>query len=500
MSFWFGDGFDLYAAAADTLLGYWDSGTVAISLASGRFSGSRAIAASSASTSNAVLAKSSGSNDATHHLVLAIQQTIALTGTNNYWWFTFYDSATAQCSVVFRSDGAILLTSGGSTGTTLATYTGAIGAVSTWTAFEIEVVINNTTGSIAVRKNGNTSNDFSASSLNTRGGTANNYANRLGVGFSNAGGIAGSVIDDLLWRSDSTAPAWVGDIRCYTRRPALDAAVAWTPSGATVPSTPFTAGANATPSATVARYQAFTAPCNGTVGSLILSLAAANAGNVKCSIFSNSGSNTPAAVLGSATTLTGLALGSNTFTFGSPVAITQGTQYWVGFMTDTAASSSWSVTSTNLGLSQSGSTYAAFPTANPPSPAANSALIFTANITPTSAVNAPFVADIQQDAAAGYLYSSAPGAQDRYTLSDISSTPSTIVGVTTRGLLTKSDAGTRLAAVQLRSGATTVQSAGALSNSAWGWLWRSDATDPATGVPWTVSGVAAAQIGAQVTG
>ena len=497
MSFWFGDGFDLYALPADALLGYWDGGSLLFNLGTGRFPGSRAYLTNSSSSTAAVLFKNSGSNDALHHVVVAVQQTLPLTGSSNQFWLTFYDGATAQCSVQFRSDGAILLASGASNGTVLATYSSAITAANTWHAFEFEILISSTAGYMNVRKNGNTSNDFaSATNLNTRAGTANNYANRLGIGAV----TSTESIDDLLWRSDASSVPWVGDIRCYTRRPSLDAAVAWTPSGATVPSTPFTAGANATPSATVARYQAFTAPCNGTVGSLILSLAAANAGNVKCAIFSNSGSNTPAAVLGSATTLTGLSLGNNTFTFSSPVTVVQGTQYWVGFITDTAASSSWSVTSTNLGLSQSGSTYAAFPTANPPSPSANSALIFTANITPTAAVNAPFVADVQQDAAASYVYSSAPGAQDRYTLSDISSTPSTIVGVTTRGLLTKSDAGTRTAAVQLRSGDTTVQSAGALSNSAWGWLWRSDQTDPATGAAWTVSGVAAAQIGAQVTG
>ena len=73
---------------------------------------------------------------------------------------------------MFRSDGAILLTTGSAGGPTLATYTGAFPITNTWYAFEFEVVINNTTGRFRVRKNGNTSDDFdSGAVLNTRPGT-----------------------------------------------------------------------------------------------------------------------------------------------------------------------------------------------------------------------------------------------------------------------------------------------------------------------------------------
>src|SRR6185436_13829308 len=118
------------------------------------------------------------------------------------------DGTTIQCSVVFRSDGAIILTSGGVLGTVLATYSGAFPVGSTWYAFEIEVVVNNTTGSITVRKNGSTSADFTLGSLNTRGGTANNYANKMQVACG-AGGAINQQIDDLFWRSDASAVAWM---------------------------------------------------------------------------------------------------------------------------------------------------------------------------------------------------------------------------------------------------------------------------------------------------
>src|SRR5580765_2592229 len=159
MAWGFGDGFDLYAATADALNGYWDSGgSNFVLITPGRFAGSQAASSGGAGV---WLIKSSGSNDAVHHLVVSFRQTAALTGTSLGFYLQLFDGATVQCSIVFRSDGAMLLTSGGPAGTVLATYTGAITAINTWYAFEIEIVINNTTGSVAVRKNGNSSNDFS---------------------------------------------------------------------------------------------------------------------------------------------------------------------------------------------------------------------------------------------------------------------------------------------------------------------------------------------------
>ena len=490
--YFFGDSFDCYALPADALLGYWDSGILNFSLASGRFSGSRAILAGS---SGVWLVKSSAVNDAVHHIVCAIQYTGTVSGTNLGIYFQLSDGATNQCCIVFRSDGAILLTSATPGGTVLATYTGAITASNTWYAFEFEVVINNTTGSFAARKNGNTSNDFSATSLNTRPGT-NASANKLTVGEQVF--VTGQMLDDLLWRSDAASVPWVGDIRCYTRRPVSDALAQWTPNASTAPVTPFVGGSSATSSTTEAWYQAFTPSCNGAVGSVVLNLAAANSGSVKCSLFSDA-SNAPAAVLGSATTLTGLAAGNNTFTFPTPVPVVSGTKYWVGFITNTVVTGTWNRTSASTSTSYhwTSTTYAAFPTANPTVSAWN-ALIFTANVTPSDGVNAPLVSEPQQDAAASYVYSATVGQTDQYTLTDTASVPTTVVGVTTRGLFQKSDAGTRNAVVQLKSGGTTVESASTALNTTWGWIARTDLTDPATGAAWTPGGVSTAQVGARV--
>ena len=214
----FAESFDCYVAAADMIAGYWDSGAGTPTFVAGRFSGSQALHVTATST---VLTKSNGANDAVHHLVVAFRQTAAISGTTLGLYLQLLDGTTGQCCVVFRSDGAILLTSGTPAGTVLDTYTGAVPVTNTWYAFEIEVAINNTTGSWAVRKNGNTVNDRATGSLDTQV-SANAYANKLTVGMQAA--VNSHEIDDLYWRSSSATGSFLSDIRCYTRMPASDAA------------------------------------------------------------------------------------------------------------------------------------------------------------------------------------------------------------------------------------------------------------------------------------
>jgi hypothetical protein len=336
MAWNFGDSFDLYAAAADAANGYWDSYTAGYTLIAGRFSGSQAV--NIAGTFN--LVKTSGVNDAVHHFVCSFNQTAAISGSTLAGYFELFDGATAQCSVVFRSDGAILLTSGAPAGTVLATYTGAFPVTNTWYAFEIEVVINNTTGSFTVRKNGNTVADFTASGLNTRN-SANNYANKLQFGSA---GATNQRIDDLFWRSDASSVAWLGDIRCFTRMPASDASVQFSRLG--------------------------------------------------------------------------------------------------------------------------------------------------------GATNFSQVNEAHQDGATSYVYDSTAGDADFYGIGTIASTPASTIAVTTRGYMQKSDAGSRTAAVQLKSGATTVASPTlTLTTSGWLWAWRTDTVDPNTSAAWTAAAVNAATIG-----
>lgn len=504
MAFFFGDGFDLYSTITDCG-GYWDGafgGTASLTLsASGRFTGSRGISPATIATVP-YITKTSGVNDSVHHITLAFQQTATLTGSALAFFCTLYDGATAQCTIIFRSDGALLLTSGIVTGTVLATYTGAVAATNTWYAFEIEVVINNTTGSISVRKNGNTSNDFSLGSLNTRNST-NNYANKLGIG-ADAG--TAQIIDDLLWRSDASSVAWVGDIRCWTRMPASDASVAWSrPS--TFGLLPYSSGSSTgSVNANNARFSGFTSQ-GGSVGSVTVTMVTAPTLNMKCALFACVGSTLGAtgsvgAILGTATaSIANPAIGVNTFTFSPAVAISAGTLFYVGVCVDANTGGGAIGQGATAGPSAtSATTYASFPLATPTLTATAQANI---NVSPvfTPSANFSAVADPQQDGANSYVYSSTVSQSDLYGIAAIGSTPNATIGVTTRGYLQKSDAGTRTVGVQLQSGGTNVQApSGGIGVGQFQWVWRSDTVDPNTGSAWTASAVNAAQIGAVVTG
>lgn len=488
MAYSFGDGYDCYAAFTDAFAGYWDSGAGTPTLVAGRFAGSQALRVSATATN---LTKSSGQNDAVHHIVVAFRQTATLTGSTLGLYFQLLDATTGQCCVVFRSDGAILLTSGTPAGAVLDTYTGAVTAANTWFAFEFEVVINNTTGSWAVRKNGNTVNDRALGSLNTRPG-ANSYANKLTIGMQAL--LTAHEIDDTFWQSGTSAGTFLGDIRAYTRMPASDAAVQFARSIASNTQTLTATAANSAMSPTVVRFTPYTMTYDGTISSVVAVSGTSASGNMKCAIYA-SAAGLPTTVLQSATApVVTVAAGNNTFTFSPPVAATKGQQIFIAVINDTGGGS-WSWSSSFTTLSAPG-TYATFPQPNPAPTLGQNPI--AGSITYNTSVNAGMVNEAQQDGTTSYVYDSTVNDADFYTIAPIAVTPISVVAVTTRAFMAKSDAGTRTGTVQIKSGATTVAAPTLSLATSFLWAWRTDTTDPATGTAWTAAAVNAAQCGPKV--
>jgi len=398
-----------------------------------------------------------------------------------------------QCTIVFRSDGAILLVNGGTTGTVVATYTGAFPVASTWYSFECEVTINNTTGTFKVRKNGNTVDDFSAASLDTQN-SANAYANKIQVGCG--AGVIVQQIDDLFWRSDASSVAWMGDVRCYTRMPTANSSVQFTAVGTRTFVLGNTGGVTSV--ANRAIYSPLTLTYDGTITSVFITTSGTYTGNIKGAIYADGGANAPTTILGTAiNVITNTSIASvATFTF-SPITVVVGQKIWFAYCTDTANGSSVFLGSAGAtGLSSTTTTYAAFPAANPTSLASGSSSVGSVVVTMS---NAGAVADPQQDTTTTYVYDSTAGHADLYTIATIGSTPSSTLAVTTRAYMLKSDTGSRTAAVQLKSGATTVASSTlTLTTSGWQWTWRTDTVDPNTSAAWVAANVDAALIGPTV--
>jgi hypothetical protein len=179
--------------------------------------------------------------------------------------------------------------------------------------------------------------------------------------------------------------------------------------------------------------------------------------------------------------------------------VVQGTTYYVALRGDLNAAT-WAYHTSPPGsysYQTNALSYASFPVANPTSLSVSTSagLQILVNITPTGAVNAPFVADAMQDAAASFVSSSTVGQTDLYGIAPIAGTPASIIGVTTRALAQKSDAGTRNVALRLKSGATDVTGTSTALGTAFGWIWRNDLVDPATGAAWTAVGVSNLQVG-----
>jgi hypothetical protein len=230
---------------------------------------------------------------------------------------------------------------------------------------------------------------------------------------------------------------------------------------------------------------AFTATYDGTISSGTVSLNTGGTGNMKAAIYDS----TRTTVLATSNAIVNPVNGSNAFTLVSPLTVSKGTVYHLAVDQDftivynTTGASQWSFTTT----------FASFPATSPTLTAAQTGPVYTVNLVLGS--NATLVNEAQQDGATSYVFDSNPGDQDFYNLAALAATPSSVVAVTTRGFVQKSDAGTRSGAMQLKSGGTTVASPTTALSTTFAWLYRVDQTDPATGSAWTPTGVNAAQIG-----
>ena len=501
MAWAFADSFDLYSPnsvyGADMAPGYWDVAMNSIpSFAAGRFSVGQSMIIPNANNISP-MTKSSAVNDQVHHISIAYNcAASAMGGTSLNPYITLYDGATAQCTIAFRSDGAILLYAGGVAagaiaGAVLATFANGFSAINTWYQFEFEVVIHNTLGAFNVRVNSATSNNFSSGAINTRGGTANNYANKIGIGSLN--GISHQCyLDDFFWKSDATFLPWMGDVRCYPRLPISDAAAQFSRS----PS-PFVAqtinsvlGYNQTSQAGTAIYQPFTPTITGQIPYITIFTNAAYAtAKVKMAVY-DSTLTFPIAV---SNELVGVANGASTITFPSPAPIVKGALYYLAVCCDTPVNWGWN-NPANARYNNSTSVYATFPLNNPVTSSGWSSTYMKVGIVPS--INAEYVGEPTEDYLASYLYDANVNDADWYNIAPLGTTPTSIIAVVTRGFMRRSDAGARSAAIRLNSGGNIYPcSTLSLSQTVWTWSYRMDLTNPATGLPWQPSEVDAVQIG-----
>lgn len=502
----FGDSFDTYQNVADlNSSGFWEfssGGTISL-VTTARFPPGQSITVGSGTGD--WLVKTSSQNDNVHHVNFAFfPGGSAPSGTTPGLFVTLRDGTTSQVSFYLRSDGAMIILRGAYNGTVIGTYTGAWTVASQWNTYEVEVVVHPTAGSVTVRKNGNIVNDFTLTGQNTAP-SGNAYANRLAIGAAGSYGSPICCIDDIFWRSDPSAVPWVGDIRSYIRRPSADALAQFSrnlPGNAqqTLLTNFTTLGSG------FSEYTPFTPAYNCKLLSYAFTMTANFTGNVKVALFDTNVSNNPGNVLASGSIVNNPTTGAagtfvNTSTFASQPTLVAGTQYFIGVMPDSSSASFQAGSGTTTGRYTNSTTnpsYANFPQSGVVG-YTNTNGVYS-QLTFATQDNASMTRETPHDAAASYVYDNVVGHNDLYSLAPIAASPLSVLAVTTRGVVQKSDAGSRLGAIQMKSGSTIVQtSVNTVLNTYWAHTYRIDATNPATGAAWLPTDVNNLQIGPILT-
>jgi hypothetical protein len=213
------DGFDFYNSGTD--MGY--VGSPWANVGGGSISLTTPYAVGQSYAINLATVSITFTSDATIYLAFTHYCNTAFTGTNTQGFFiVLQETAGNQVTLHWSLDGNFYVRGGGTTGTIIAGPFAHGMAANSWCHWQAKVVINNTTGSVELRKNNNPVDDFSATNLNTRNGTTNAYANKFTMST-----VTGTWnIDDLFVNSGSGAVpnSWPGQLRAIQLMPTADTA------------------------------------------------------------------------------------------------------------------------------------------------------------------------------------------------------------------------------------------------------------------------------------
>lgn len=484
------DGFDKYgsvnsntSSVASLMAGEWTTTGSTGNIVAGLSATGYALSFGSATTFSKTLA----SNQAT--LILGYRFNTAL---SQNLIITFTDAGTAQATVMVNvTSGTISVRTGGSAGALIATSTSAVAANTT---HYLEMSLSFTaTGAYQVWLDG-ISILSGTGNLHT---TSNTTANGFLVNAGNA------TIDDLYvfdtTGATNNAPVLTSP-RIETTFPVSDASIQFAIGASIFGNSVSRAGGTMNASANFMYLRPITATQSCTLNTLYMLPYNSVTGNWQLVIYADS-AGVPGALLGYAT-----ASGSG-FTAGvpifaallTPVNLTAGTQYWIGFISGTtgmqvAAQDSLALTR------QAAVTFTGTPPSTCPATSAGVATLTTWGAV-TGILNNTY--EVSQQPPPGqysYVYDSTVGHQDLFNFSALSVIPTTIYAVAVKAYAAKSDSGNRT--MSLRTLSSGANSGGNLTGQGLGvtyqWMGSMFETDPATSVAWTGVGLNAAQSGYRI--
>lgn len=497
------ESFDYYAVATDIATRYPGAGIIVSGSLTANTAFGSGQAYSHASGQTLVLPIPWGSNETTIYGSIRLQWASTGAVAGSYIYVTFQDGSNNQCTIRWNGDGSIGIYSGGPTGTLLQTYTGMF-SLNAWDSWQFKVVINNTAGSVELRKDGATTDTISLTGVNTRAGSSNSYANTFTLGGNSAATAAWRLDDFFLCSGSGAAPnGWLGDIRAMQQVPAGQTQAQFSQGGTTSETLGLagTSGANNNVGANTIYYQGLYTPTrNGTVSGGFIRVNTAFTGHVMVALYDNTGpGGAPGNLVGASSPVTNPVVGANAYSFASPPTVSAGRSYWIAILADTTFSSQ--VQNTNIPAGSIPGSYAnGFP-----SSMGSNATFATVNGNYTSVdfinawSNASLVQDSAEDGDTTYIYASAVGQEDVYTLNSVPTTY-TVVGVEYYVMWRKADGGARTAqlSVSANGSADTPEISSASLSNSYTYSTKFLAADP-TGAAWTPVTTNGAKIGVSIT-
>jgi hypothetical protein len=526
MSYIIGDGFDGYAAFNDAKSGNkWTSGNALNSISkTTRFAVGRSF--NFAGNFGGHLDYHGSIAHSTWYGHIAYFDPDAFSGTTLKGFCTLYDGdpnagGTAQCTIAWRSDGAIQFLRGTTGGTVLATFTGAY-VPNSFDSWQFKAVIDASAGSIELRKNGAGSATFSAGGLNTKGSTAST-ADSVQIG--NASGVNQCFDDVFFCVGDGTYPnTWTGDVRAIQLQGLTDTAqkqFAQNSSGSLDFSLP--AGTNTIASNANTIYCFGAGPLGfsqigciptqgGTLGSATVTFNAGFTGNCKLAVYLLDGDTPgfnadryPGTLVGVSTQVTNPSA-TQAFTFSPAIGIKAGFAYGYALLADANFVMKGAYSGNNgqgyiyTSVNGTAVTYAGgFPDLKGIVSGSNTGNYFATITATLTATNAGCVNNEVEDGATTYLSDGTVNDFDLYNLETLNYTPAGILGVMLRTFVAKSDAGGRGIKIAGKSGATSFATPEYFPLTAYSEYDVFYGNDPNTSAAWSVSAVNALQVGPELS-
>ena len=416
--------------------------------------------------------------------------------------FQFLDGVTAQISIIINTLGQIVVYRGGTSGTVLATSTQTI-AANTVHYLEWDITFNSLNGIVNIYLDG-TITSIALTGVNTQATTNSSFDVFVLTGV---GGSTATIYDDMYLRLFLAAGS--ADT-CLNNNPVIatswgtaDSSVQFTPENGVVGQVYSTTTTTSAPGANELALRQFTPAVASTVNSIGLLPAATNAAvNFKGVIYSDSG-GTPHTLLSSGTQVTGCTSGTSlTLPLVTPQALSAGTPYWIGYITDTSIALT-QVDATTNAASKAANTYTSgAPGTAPAMTTGQPSWQIWGNVTGMT-TNWSQVGNVLTNPPLGdlsYNQANVAGKEDLYTFPALPAASSTVATVAVKSYNRVGTPGVRSVSLQTKSGSTDSSGSGGNQNPAtsYNWMVSYFDVDPNGSAPWTVTGVNNATSGIKV--